>query len=132
MSCKYCGYGSSHAHVCPAMRTPCCGYDMTARSTGPTVIQWSPENRAVKCRNCGATFRMLQPEDGHVEGDEAFRLLALGERMAQLSEKMEGKFSTGAVVNHLQACRDALDAHEETEGRILRDAMDVLTEIWSD
>jgi hypothetical protein len=125
--CEYCGHHGEH--VCTAIRTPCCGLDTVSN---PDVICWDPYDKVVECYNCDAKFRMLQPDDQHVEGDEPFRLLALGERMVALAEKLEGKFTTSAVINYLQASRDALDANEEEESRILRDAMDVLVDRWSD
>jgi len=109
-------------------RTPCCGYS-TVGEHRDTVIKWNPYNSVVQCHNCGACFRMVAV-DQVVEGDEPFQLLRLSETLVTLTQKLEAQFSTGAAVNYLQACIGALDPNEETEARILRDAIDVLSDRW--
>lgn len=106
-------------------RTPCCGF---ATVDDRDVIAWNPYSNQVQCKNCGATYRLSNA----IENNEAFKLLALAEQMAQISEKLEVRLGTSAVVNNLEACIASLDAHEEEAARILKDAIDVLEDLWPD
>ncbi len=111
-------------------RTPCCGYPTIGGDPDRSnVIKWNPYNEVVQCHNCGACYRMVA-SDQVVEGDEPFQLLRMAETLATLTAKLEAQFSTGACVNYLEACRDALDPHDEEEKRVLQGAIDVLIEEW--
>ena len=69
----------------------------------------------------GKTFHW----EGRYTGD-----MNMAETLATLTAKLEAQFSTGACVNYLEACRDALDPHDEEEKRVLQGAIDVLIEEW--
>lgn len=59
-----------------------------------------------------------------------FELLRSSEVLRELIEKLEVQLSDEAVVKYLTACEQALDAADEDEKRILKDAIFVLESNW--